>query len=639
MPPTPEQERIINHDPSRNGRVLAGPGTGKSWTCIELISHLLTTRPELGIKLLTFTRAATQELARSMADPRLSSIRPSTIHSFALSVLLRNPARSRLPIPLRIADRWEMDRLIRSNLARRLRSAGFSQITKREIEKLEREMAARWASLDPQLILLSEMDPQARNAYVGLWDTHRSVYGYTLLSELPFRAGNVIEDFGLGIEDIDLLVVDEYQDLNEADIRLIHLLEDLGASVLAIGDDDQSIYSFRMAAPQGILRFPDEFDECDDYQLTLSRRCGREILEAATSMIETVPNRPRKPRLRHGDDAGQGRFLYLRFSNETEEARGVADLILARQQMGVPLGEIAILVRSQVDAWANLLMPELRAREIDAVDTDWTASIFESPHIRSKLAILRLAIDPTDSLAWWALLKLEKGISQQFRDYIYDESLRANESYGSTLIMLTPRFARAPTRQSSAATAALIDRVRDEITGFNLEEVELGEEGWADWVIDIIGRDHLEDDAIALFERVGRAVPAENGLGYFIGHLEPLVRDFASQSDSVRIMSMTSSKGITVDTCIVMGVERGIIPHPRGQVEEERRLLYVGMTRATEMCALTFAHRRQGRTARHGVANVNRPRGRSPLLEALPIGQYQDGRLVVDVLLAENAQQ
>lgn len=639
MPPTQEQERIIHHNPARNGRVLAGPGTGKSWTCIELVGHLLGRNPELGIKLLTFTRAATQELAANMGDPQLADVRPSTIHSFALSLLLRDPARSRLPTPLRIADTWETDKLIRTNIARRLRAAGFGQITKREIKKLEREMAARWESLDPNLILLAEMDPQARNAYIGLWDIHRSIYGYTLLAELPFRAGNLIEDIGLNVEDINLLVVDEYQDLNEADIRLVALIKDEGASILAIGDDDQSIYSFRMAAPQGILRFPDEFDDCDDYQLTLSRRCGIEILEAATSMIETVPNRPRKPQLRHAEDARQGRFAYLRFTNERHEARGVADLVLARHLMGVPFGDIAVLVRSQVDAWADLLMPEFQAREIDAIETEWASSIFESDHIRRRLATMRLSVDPTDSLAWWALLRLENGISQGFRDYIYDEASRSNESYGAALMLRFPEFARAPTRQSSRAAADLIERVRDEVAEFGLEDVDLGEFGWAEVVLDVIGRDHLEDEAIELFRQVGSMVPVEHGLGYFIGHLEPLVRDLVSQSDAVRLMSMTSSKGITVDTCIVMGVESGIIPHPRGLIEEERRLLYVGMTRATEMCALTFAHRRQGPTARHGAANVNRPRGRSPLIEALPIGRYQDGRRFVDEMLAEAARE
>jgi len=635
VPPTPEQEQVINHDPTRNGRVLAGPGTGKSWTCIELVARLLLDRPEIGLKLLTFTRAAAQELTRSMDDPQLVTVKPSTIHSFALSLLIRDPAQSRLPIPLRIADTWETDTLIRSNLARRLRVAGFEQITKRDIKKLEREMSARWESLDPNLILLADVDTHVRNAYIGLWDVHREVYGYTLLSELPFRAGNLIEDIGLNTSDINLLIIDEYQDLNEADIRLVSLLKDEDVRVLAIGDDDQSIYSFRMAAPQGILRFPEEFDNCDDYQLTLSRRCGREILEAATSMIETVPNRPRKPPLQHGEGAGQGRFAYLRFTNETEEARGVADIVLSRYRMGVPFGDIAILVRSQVDDWAGHLMPEFQARGIDAVEIGWASSIFENEYIRQKLAVIRLAVDPTDSLAWWALLKLENGIAQSFRDYIYDEAIRSNESYGSTLLSLAPEFVRAPTRQSSRVAAALINRVVDEVYGYGLDDVILGDNGWADWFINVIGRDRLENTAIDLIQQAGSMVPVENGLGYFISHLEPLVKDLATQSNSVRIMSLTSSKGITVNTCIVMGVENGIIPHPRGNIEEERRLLYVGMTRATEMCALTFAHRRTGPTARHGAANVNRPRGRSPLLEALPFGRYRDGRSFVDGLFDE----
>jgi len=154
-------------------------------------------------------------------------------------------------------------------------------------------------------------------------------------------------------------------------------------------------------------------------------------------------------------------------------------------------------------------------------------------------------------------------------------------------------------------------------------------------VIDRIGRECLDRDAIQLLEETGKLIPAEQGLGYFLGQLEPVAQDLAMQSDSVRIMTITASKGITVNTCIVMGVERGIIPHPKGQEEEERRLLYVAMTRATEMSIFTFAHRRRGQTARHGAANVYNLRGRCPLLENLPIGQYQDGKAVIQRLEAE----
>jgi len=383
MPPTDEQQLIIDHDPSHNGRVLAGPGTGKSRTCINLCRRLLTENPELGVRLITFTRAASSELAEQMDDPRLAQIKPSTIHSFALSILLNNPDRSRLPLSLRIADSWEMY-LIRSNLARRIRVQGFNKVTKRTIEKFEREMSAQWESLDPDFVLESDLDPLARNAYVGLWDIHRTIYGYTLLAEIPFRAGNLIEDFGFDNDDIDLLVVDEYQDLNIADIRLINLINSHDVSILAIGDDDQSIYSFRMAAPEGILRFPEEFDHCDDYELTISWRCGSSILEAATSMIETVPGRIRKPRLRQLDANRIGSFSYLRFPNQITEAAGVAGIIESRLRDGIEPGNIAILVRSRVNDWADLLIPELQNRDISIIDTERILSFLNDPIIRQQ---------------------------------------------------------------------------------------------------------------------------------------------------------------------------------------------------------------------------------------------------------------
>jgi DNA helicase-2/ATP-dependent DNA helicase PcrA len=143
----------------------------------------------------------------------------------------------------------------------------------------------------------------------------------------------------------------------------------------------------------------------------------------------------------------------------------------------------------------------------------------------------------------------------------------------------------------------------------------------------------LPPKAIELLEAVGRAVPSDQGLDYFLGQLAPVAKDIATQSDAVRIMTMSASKGLTVNTCVVLGVEQGILPHPRGKEDEERRLLYVSMTRATDMCVLTFAGQRKGPIARQGNPNVNYPRERSPLLATLPdIGNWQDGGEVIEEL-------
>src|SRR6266849_1522837 len=143
--PTREQEAILAHEPDQHARVLAGPGTGKSATLVALVDHLLASNPAPRVKLLTFTRAATAELAKKVSDhPAAAAERPSTIHSFSISVLLRNPGTGNFPEPLRIADDWEDGEIVRPTLARR---AGV-RVTR--LGNLIREMAANWESLRPE---------------------------------------------------------------------------------------------------------------------------------------------------------------------------------------------------------------------------------------------------------------------------------------------------------------------------------------------------------------------------------------------------------------------------------------------------------------------------------------------------------
>jgi DNA helicase-2/ATP-dependent DNA helicase PcrA len=180
---------------------------------VALIERLLATVPRPSIKLLTFTRAATGELAKKVADhPTAATERPSTIHSFAISLLLRNPGAGGFPKPLRIADKWEQSELLHPSLAERV------NVTKRFLERqLLPEMASGWESLVP--VKFPQVDEEMRARFIGAWQEHRQVYGYTLLAELPYALNEAMRDNpdfeGL---DYDLLIVDEYQDLNACDL-------------------------------------------------------------------------------------------------------------------------------------------------------------------------------------------------------------------------------------------------------------------------------------------------------------------------------------------------------------------------------------------------------------------------------------
>ena len=244
-PPTEEQQRIIDHDPARHARILAWPGTGKSATVIRFMLRL-GDEGKRG-RLLTFTRAATNELKEKVAEHPEVLDPPSTVHSFAISTLLANPGASVLPEPIRIADDWEWKELVGVHLADLIDS------TVRLVDRACAEMASNWESLeefeDPNL------PEEVRNRFAGAWEQHRRIFGYLLLSELPFRLLRALQDHAdLDLGTWDVLVVDEYQDLNQCDISVLRQITYRDRTLIGAGDDDQSIYSFRRAHPIGRAR-------------------------------------------------------------------------------------------------------------------------------------------------------------------------------------------------------------------------------------------------------------------------------------------------------------------------------------------------------------------------------------------------
>jgi len=203
-----------------------------------------------------------------------------------------------------------------------LRAKGFDKVTPRLVEELEKELAANFESLGGKSLPIAKDMPELVNAYKGIWRHHRTQYGYTLLSELPYQAAGVLEDLDETDLGIDLLIVDEFQDLNNADQKVLQELARRGIAIIGIGDDDQSIYSWRNAAPEGIRNFQTTFGTEFDYPLSVSQRCGGLALEIANNLIEQDPNRPKKSRLSPSERAPETAFHYLRFKSNSGEAKG-----------------------------------------------------------------------------------------------------------------------------------------------------------------------------------------------------------------------------------------------------------------------------------------------------------------------------
>jgi len=338
---TDEQNKVVQHNSAEHGRVLAGPGTGKSATAVALAGKIYLENPDAKIKFLTFTRAATSELDKKLSDSPAGSMgRPSTVHSFSISNLLRNPGCASFPQPLRIPDKHEYKMLIRPHLAAK---SGFGL---RQLDKLVAEMSSKWESLDPHENAAITVTERAR--FMGVWHEHRRLFGYTLIQELPDLFRCALRDH----EDLEgiyyeLLIVDEYQDLNACDLELLRRLADRGVSVLAIGDDDQSIYSFRKAHPEGIRRFLKEYGSDNDYKLTVCHRSPLNITDWAQYVIMGDPDRePRDPPACKVESQS-AQIALLKFRGNQSEALGVADLVKwLNDTKGVPTSEILILTRT-----------------------------------------------------------------------------------------------------------------------------------------------------------------------------------------------------------------------------------------------------------------------------------------------------
>lgn len=626
MAPTAEQQALIDHareQPLENARVVAGPGTGKSWTTVKYLEELANSHPELRVRMLTFTRNATAEFAEKLVGAdlgHLATAPPSTVHGFALGLLMRHPDQSGLPQPLRIADTWAQKRLIHPALRDRLKDAApdVERITTSHVSKLETWMAAAWQSLDPDVALGDEIDQRVVDQFVGIWTEHRELFGYSLLSELPYQAGEMIADFGLEDFELDVLLIDEYQDLNRADIRLAEQVAAAGTAVVAIGDDDQSIYAhMRKAHPAGIRQFCEEFDPAADYPLSVSHRCPSAILDPATRLIDGDADRGNKLRLRPSNNGGT--FAYLRFETDSEEANGVADIVAARVRDGVVPNDIAILARSSVDRWGRELVPVLAERGLQVASAEWVArTLLDDLVLRRALTLTALALDDRDSLAWWGFLsELTPGVGGGFIDYVLDQR-NAQEAFANALLRLhADGFPDGPARTAALARTAVSDTL-ETVNSLDTTEAPDSDHGWGEWIRSLVNEEALTEDSHRLLEMVGAALPVDEGLASFLSQLEPTGKELArSEEGAVRLMSMSASKGLTVNTAITVGVEEGVVPLPVADLREERRLLYVAMTRATDWCILTWAQRREGATANLGRRHHG-SRRRSPLLRNLP---------------------
>lgn len=614
--PTDEQRAILDHDMERHARILAGPGTGKSATVIALLDAKAAA---LGgrAKLLTFTRAATAELAFKLEEnPDVVCERPSTLHSFCISVLLRNNGLGEFPRPLRMADDWEREQIVEETLSRRL------AIPKRRIQDLFGELAANWESLVPEEA--PKVTAKQRARFMGGWQEHRQVFGYTLPAELPYALRTALQDHA-DIDGIDyeVLVVDEYQDLNSCDLDVLLGMSERGCKIIGAGDDDQSIYSFRKAHPAGIRRFLEDYDGAADYPLSITQRCGKKIVEWANYVIQGDPGRPAdRGALNPAPAAPDGEVGLFSFKSEVAEAKGVGDIVeeLIQNYKILP-ADILVLMRSDYHGqFSKGIKEQLTEKEIPFSDPSTIDELMEVSATRDIMSRLRLLVDREDSLAWATLLYLADGVGNTFVDYVYDHARARRIAFAAALLELHGgNFKRGP-RASAKRVTTIVNDTLAWLDGVIVPDV-IPDGGWGPWIVETLKptQSSVSEGLELQLGLVDEKIEPTDAFGRYLSQIWPIAKDIAlAKSNGVRIMTLAASKGLTVEATILVGLENGVVPKDGRDLAEERRLLYVGMTRARKFLFGTWARRRRGPTARAGRVHTGL-RQLSQFLEGGPV--------------------
>jgi DNA helicase II / ATP-dependent DNA helicase PcrA len=588
--------------------MLAGAGTGKTAALTARLAHLLWTRKAWPSEILavTFTNKAAREMrervGRMVGDAVEGMPWLGTFHAIGAKMLRRHAELVGLQSNFTILDTDDQLRLLKQLIV--AADIDEKRFPARSLAGLIDDWKNR--GLIPADIDAGESERYANGRGGELYAQYqarlRSVnacdFGDLLLHMLTILKthADVLRTYQ---ERFKYIMVDEYQDTNIVQYLWLRLLAQTRKNIACVGDDDQSIYSWRGAQVENILKFEKDFHGAKVIRLEQNYRSTPHILGAASGVIAHNGGRLGKTLWTELDVGEKVRVLGV--WDGPEEARRVSDEIEAAQRNGTPLDHIAILVRAQhqtrefEDRFISIGMPY---RIVGGY------RFYERAEIRDALAYLRIVNQPSDDLAFERIVNVPKrGLGDKAIAKIHQ--LARAEGVPLTIAAarildtdeLTPQARRA-LGNFVGDIARWRDRARD-LPHAELARQMLDESGYtamwqAEKSVEASGR--LEN----LSELV-RAMEEYESLGAFLEHVSLVMdKEGAVQAPEVTIMTIHAAKGLEFDTVFLVGWEEGLFPSQRAideggtrSLEEERRLAYVAITRARRRATILHAANRR----------------------------------------------
>jgi DNA helicase II / ATP-dependent DNA helicase PcrA len=590
--------------------IFAGAGSGKTRVLTHRIAHLLEAlqvAPER-ILAVTFTNKAAGEMKsrlQAMAGPVARDIWVGTFHAMCARILRRDGTRIGIERSFAIIDDADQRQLVKEILD--------------DLDYDERHLSAG--------ACLAEID-KAKNAL--LWPEQ---YAQTQTSFVGERIANVYSEYqrrlaesnsldfdDLIVRTIDLLerdketrekyqhrfeyvLVDEYQDVNAAQYRLVALLAGHHGNITVVGDDDQSIYSWRGSDYRMILRFEEDFPGAAIFKLEENYRSSGRILEAANKLVAN--NRTRAPK-RLFTSRGEGEPITLYpAATERDEARYVVEKIKSMVRDGAAYRDFVVLYRTNAQSRVfeeALLAEGIPYRVIGGV------GFYARAEIKDVIAYLRYIVNSSDGIAFKRIVNVpRRGIGQQTLTALVQAANAARISVGEAIFNSDLLRSAVPKKLKELERFAdLIAELRAFSETAGVADFVVAAMERSGYVRELQSEDSHEARArlenLAELVGVAREYEASGDDPSLAGFLSnvALVSDLdALEADAsyVTLMTLHSAKGLEFPAVFLTGLEEGVFPHSRtltepSELEEERRLAYVGITRAIDRLFLTYAARR-----------------------------------------------
>ncbi len=623
-----EQKIAVEHD---HGPllILAGAGSGKTTVLVARAGRLLTeqicTAEQLCV--LTFTNRAARELKSRVTaklGSRATKIWAGTFHSFGLHLLRRFYKKAKLSEGFGILDASDAGAIVKEIL----RDFSYGGKTAYDAEKLlslistwresnrttaigedEYEIAVEW--LLPRYLKRLEM--------LGMVDFDSLILKpLELMKEFPEVKDMVHQQF-------QQIMVDEFQDTNQMQMNLVRRLAETHRNLTVVGDDDQSIYAWRGACISNILDFPKLYSDCKVIRLERNYRSTPAILNLANAVI--AKNTQRHPKvLRSSDTAELGELpQVMAWDTEDDEAENICSEIEEFVRQGFPKKEIAVLYRS--NSQGALIEAELRRRQIPYSISGGTA-FFDRKEMRDILAYLRCALKPNEVALRRILNTPPRGIGDKTVELLTEFMNHHNIKFPEA----TKRWKEAQVEERAGASIEVLWEELRQLIPSLLDPAALPGAQLLGFLSKIGYKGHLEKYSgnaqvaakrwryLEVFsgiidrfvERGGRSLES---IRQFLDAME--LRDLLSgkeeDEDRVQLLTLHACKGLEFNVVLLIGVEEDILPHRilGTNLSEERRLFYVGITRARQKLIISRASKRR----RHGKLS---PAVASRFLEEIP---------------------